>query len=124
MTRWVQGGRFFSALVQTEPRRPRCWQPSPTSLLLSAALSFSSSGAPPTPPRDWPRDPTIGSTRRGDSRSARDRDFPRLGLGRHARQYRLLRGGAAWGPPAGRCRAALGAPAWATRAGTERARKG
>lgn len=113
----------FSALVQAEPKRSKGWQPSPTSLLLSAALSFSPSGAPPPPPRDWPRDPATGSTRRCDSRSARDRGFPRLGLGRHAGQPRPLRGGAAWGPPAGGCQAELGAPAWATGAGTQGARR-
>lgn len=102
----------FSALVQAEPRRPRCWQPSPTSLLLSAALSFSSSGAPPPPPRDWPRDPATDSTRRGDSRSARDPSFPRLGLGRQrgspARCEEEPRGarplataGLSWVPPRG-----------------------
>lgn len=61
---------------------------------------------------------------RGESRSARDPRFPRLGLGQYAGQSRPLRGGAAWGPPAGGCQAALGAPAWAFGAGAERARKG
>lgn len=84
--------RFFP---KRSPRDPDPASLPPTSLLLSAALSFSPFGAPPPARRDWrpPRCPGPAH---------------RLGFqGRHRGQPHPWRGGAARGRPAGGGEAAL-----------------
>lgn len=84
-TRWVQGGRplpLSASWSKSNPGELNAGSPLRLASYFPPALSFSPSGAPPPPPRDWPRDPATGSTRRGDSRSTGDPGFPKLGLGR------------------------------------------